>query len=145
MKKEDYHHLTSKYSFLSDYEERYRKGLLDFINEAFEKHGGEFEYKCPTHDSWKEADENDEFFAMDDLPVFLNISVVDDNNHEVYPYRITQTNGAMYKAIEVCGYDWYDSDWVEHMEASYDIDSLQSIAAFINAVLLQEQESQEDE
>lgn len=142
MEKKDYYHLTSKFTNAEELGERYRKELLDFINEAFEKHGNEFEYKCPTHNSWKEKneDEDDEFDAMNDLPVSLEIPVVDDNDHEVYPYRITRTICATYNAINIDGYDWYDSDWVVNMAAIQDIDTLQSIATFINAVLEQEQE-----
>lgn len=147
MEKKDYLSLASKYSSLSDYQERYRKDLLDFINEAFDKHDNVFDYKCPTHESWKEKnkDEDDEFDAMDDLPVYLTIWVDDDGGHEVYPYRIRQSVGCTgCKNIEVDGYDWYDCEFVEARESNSDIDTLQSIAEFINAVLKQEQEQMED-
>ena len=49
MEKKDYLNLQSKYSYLQDLQKRYRKELIDFIDEAFEKHGNEFEYKCDTH------------------------------------------------------------------------------------------------
>ena len=80
MEKKDYLSLQSKYALATDYQERYRKELLDFINKAFEMHGNEFEYKCDTHDTWQEKneDEEDEFDAMNDLPACVTIWVDDD-------------------------------------------------------------------
>lgn len=144
MKKEDYHHLTSKYSFLSDYENRYRKELISFINEAFEKHDNVFELKCTTHDSWKEADEDNEFDAMNDLPVYLMVDNQCDGLDEVYITRAERT-GEYGNAIYIDGYDYSIGEFVEDYYTNSYIDDLQSIAAFINAVLIQEQESQEDE
>lgn len=147
MEKKDYLSLASKYSSLSDYQERYRKDLLDFINEAFDKHDNVFDYKCPTHESWKEKDEDgdDEFDAMYDLPVYLTVWVDDDGGHEVYPYRIRRCiYESGYRSIEVDGWDWTNSKFMEARESNSDIDTLQSIAEFINAVLKQEQEQMED-
>lgn len=143
MEKYDYYHLTSKFTNAEELGERYRKELLDFINEAFEKHGNEFEYKCPTHNSWKEKnkDEDDEFDAMNDLPTYLSIWPEDDGGHEVHIYRIRQSvYESGYRFFEVDGWDWNNSEFVEAWEPNSDIDTLQSIATFINAVLEQEQE-----
>lgn len=147
MEKYDYYHLTSKFANAKELGERYRKELLDFINEAFDKHGNEFEYKCPTHNSWKEKneDEDDEFDAMNDLPAYITIWPEDDGGHDVHLYRIRKSvDCAGCKNIEVDGYDWYDCEFVEDMDTVCDIDTLQSIATFINAVLEQEQEQMED-
>lgn len=142
MKKEDYYHLTSKYSFLSDYEDRYRKELISFINEAFEKHDNVFELKCTTHDSWKEAGKEDEFDAMEDLPTYIMVDNGNDGLDEVYITRAERTEGG---TIYIDGYDYSISEFVTGYYTNSHIDDLQSIASFINAVLLQEQESQEDE
>lgn len=144
MKKEDYLSLTSKYSFLSDYENRYRKELLDFINEAFEKHGDEFEYKCPTHDSWKEADKEGEFDFMNDLPVYIMVDNQCDRLDEVYITKAERTN-EYGNAIYIDGYNYSVGEFEENLYTNSYIDDLQSIAAFINSVLLQEQESQVEE
>lgn len=143
MEKKDYYSLQSKYSHLEDYREQYRKQLLDFINDAFEKHGNEFEYKCDTHGSWKEKNEDEEaeFDAMNDLPECVTIWVDDDGGHELYPTCIRQyesSSGGKY--IEADGWDWYDSGWVKYQQIHLSIDELQSVANFINAVLKQEQE-----
>ena len=148
MEKKDYLSLQSKYSLAIDYQERYRKELLDFIHEAFEKHGNEFEYKCDTHATWQEKneDEEDEFDAMNDLPVCVTIWVDDDGGHEVYPTVIRQYGDSHgYKCIEADGWDWYDSSWVKYQQIHSSIDELQSVADFINAVLEQEQEEQVEE
>jgi hypothetical protein len=143
MERKDYLSLQSKYSCLADYQERYRKELLDFINDAFEKHGDEFEYKCDTHATWQEKNEDEEaeFDAMNDLPQCVTIWVDDDGGHEVYPTVIRQyvnsTTGS--KHIEADGWDWYDTDWVECQEIHPSLEELQSVANFINAVLEQEQ------
>lgn len=142
MEKKDYYSLQSKYSHLEDYREQYRKKLLDFINDAFEKHGNEFEYKCDTHATWmeKNEDEEAEFDAMNDLPECVTIWVDDDGGHELYPTCIRQyesSSGGKY--IEADGWDWYDSDWVKYQQIHPSIDELQSVANFINAVLEQEQ------
>ena len=117
--------------------------MIDFIHEAFEKHGNEFEYKCDTHATWQEKneDEDDDFDAMNDLPTCITIWVDDDGGHEVYPTAIRQyVDDSGYKTIEVDGWDWYDSDWVECQQVNSTIDELQPVAEFINAVLEQEQE-----
>lgn len=138
MERKDYLNLQSKYSFLVDQQERYRKDLLEFIEDAFKKHGNEFEYKCNTHSTWAEKNEDGCFDAMNDLPVYLNIGIDDNYIHEIYPYRIRQTSTTYgYTSIEVDGWDWYDSDWIS-LEANSTVDDLTSIAAFINAVLEQE-------
>ena len=101
-----------------------------------------FEYKCDTHDTWEEKneDENDEFCAMDDLPVSLTVWVDDDGGLEVYPIRIRQrVYSSGHKAILVDGWDWYSSDWMEEEEVYGTLDELEAIADFINAVLEQEQ------
>lgn len=144
MEKKDLLSLQSKYSYLSDYEERYRKELLDFVREAFEKHGGVFEYKCPTHGSWKEAeaDGNYDFDAMNDLPTCMTIWVDDDGGHEVYPVRIEEIKGceSLFDNFEVECYDWYDCEWQSYSWPHLGIDNLRSIADFIHAVLEQERE-----
>lgn len=142
MEKKDYYSLQSKYSHLEDYREQYRKQLLDFINDAFEKHGNEFEYKCDTHGSWKEKNEDEEaeFDAMNDLPECVTIWVDDNGGYELYPTCIRQyesSSGGKY--IEADGWDWYDSGWVKYQQIHLSIDELQSVANFINAVLEQEQ------
>lgn len=143
MEKKDYLNLQSKYSYLQDLQERYRKDLIDFIHEAFEKHNNEFEYKCDTHATWKEKndDEDADFDAMNDLPTCITVWVDDDGSHEVYPTVLRQYVDVLgYKHLEVDGWDWYDGDWVEFQQVNSTIDELQYVAEFINAVLEQEQE-----
>lgn len=142
MEKKDYQNLMNKYSFLADYENRYRKELLDFIHEAFEKHGDEFVLKPEGCDTWEERRKEEDFYAMDELPYYVDISEEDDNAHETHISRIVQTDGNCYKAIEVDGWDWYKDEWVKGREVSYNIDTLKSIADFINAVLEQEMEAE---
>lgn len=146
MEKKDYYHLTSKFANVEELGERYRKDLIDFIDEAFAMHDNVFEYKCTTHHSWKEADKEGEFDAMNDLPTYITIWPEDDGGHELHLYRIRQSvYKSGYRFFEVDGWDWNNSEFVEAWEPNSDIETLQSIAAFINAVLLQEQESQEDD
>ena len=144
MEKKDYLNLQSKYSYLQDLQERYHQHLIDFIHEAFEKHNNEFEYKCDTHATWQEKneDEDADFDAMNDLPTCLTIWVDDDGGHEVYPTVIRQYVGSDgLKSIEADGWDWYYSDWVKYQQVYSTVDELQSVAEFISAVLEQEQES----
>ena len=141
MEKKDYLNLQSKYSYLQDLQERYRKDLIDFIHEAFEKHNNEFEYKCDTHASWQEKneDKDDDFDAMNDLPMCITIWVDDDGGHEVYPTVIRQyVDGLGYKHLEADGWDWNCSCWVRYQQIYSTNDELQSVAEFINAVLEQE-------
>lgn len=142
MEKKDYFSLQSKFACLEDCLERYRKELLDFINEAFAMHGNEFVLKPEgDYDTWEERRKEEDFYAMDELPYYLNIGVDDDNAHETHISRVRQIERVSYKAIEVDGWDWYLNKWVEGCEIHYDIDSLAAVADFINAVLEQEQES----
>lgn len=141
MEKKDYFNLQSKYSYLQDLQERYHKDLIDFIHEAFEKHGDEFEYKCDTHATWqaKHEDDDAEFDAMNDLPTYLTVWVDDDGGHEVYPTVIRQyVDDTGYKHLEVDGWDWYDSCWAKYQQVHSTVDELQSVAEFISAVLEQE-------
>lgn len=144
MEKKDYLSLQNKYKLVAGYQYRYFKTLLDFVNEAFSLHGDEFEYKCDTHATWqqKNEDEDDDFDAMNDLPGCITVWVDDDGGHEVYPYRVRRyVDDTGDKTIEVDGWDWYESDWVEHQQVYGGTDELQAIADFIVAVLEQEQES----
>ena len=77
MEKKDYLNLQSKYSYLQDLQERYHHHLIDFIRESFEKHDNKFEYKCDTHATWQEKneDEDDDFDAMNDLPMCITVWV----------------------------------------------------------------------
>lgn len=138
MEKKDYLSLQSKYSFLTDYQKRYHKELLDFINEAFEKHGNEFKLKPEGCNSWEERRKEEDFYAMDELPYYLDIGVENDNAHETHISRVRQIERGNYKAIEVDGWDWCRDKWVEGCEIFYNIDSLKAVADFINAVLEQE-------
>lgn len=138
MGKNDYKEMKKKYDKVCYLENEYRRNLVEYINDAFEKHG-EFEFKCNTHESWQKADEVGEFDAMEDLPVYVNIGVDDDGIHEVYPYRIRENKtDYAYKYIEVDGYDRNDQCFVERWDAYSDIETLSSIALFIDSVLGQE-------
>ena len=140
MEKKDYFSLQSKYALVADCQERYRKELLDFINEAFEMHGNEFEYKC-DHATWQEKKEAEEasFYAPDLLPVYLMIEVDDHGTRdEIYIYRIRQTcTDSGNRKIVVDGYDFCTQHFVQNLEAYSNMDSLQAIATFINAVIEQ--------
>ena len=79
---------------------------------------------------------------MEDLPTYIMVDNGNDGLDEVYITRAERTEGGF---IYIDGYDYSIGDFVEGYYTNSHIDDLQSIAAFINAVLLQEQESQEDE
>ena len=113
MEKEDYLSLQSKYSFLRDYEERYRKELLDFIHDAFDKHGGVFELKPEGCDTWEERKKEYGFNALDELPYYLLIGVDDDNSHEIHISKIMDVkSGWSYRGIKVDGWDWSEGAFV---------------------------------
>lgn len=144
MEKKDYFSLQSKYALVADCQERYRKELLDFINEAFEMHGNEFEYKCDTHATWQEKKEAEEasFYAPDLLPVYLMIEVDDyGRRDEIYIYRIRQTCTDSGNRIVVDGYDLCTQHFVLYWDIYSNIESLMAIAAFINAVSEQKTKS----
>ena len=139
MEKKDYLMLQRKYSFLKDYEERHRKELIEFVHIAFDKHNGVFELKPEGYSTWEERKKNEEFCPMDELPYYLLIGVKDDNSHEIHINRIRRVEYNWgYRSVEVDGWDWSESEFVEGMDASFDMDSLSTIAEFINAVLEQE-------
>lgn len=141
MEKKDYFGLHSKYSFLKDSEERYRNDLIAFIHEAFDKHGGVFELKTEGSISWEERAKDDEFNALDELPYYLLVGVDDDNSHEIHINRIHDFKTDLgYRNIDIDGWDWYDGKFVERCNMNYDIESLSTVADFINAVLEQEQQ-----
>ena len=139
MERIDYLCLHDVYSHLKYYEERYRKELIDFINDAFDKHGGPFELKPEGFETWEERKKEDDFNALDELPYYLLIGVDDDNSHEIHISKISQTNARLgIYSLEVDGWDWSESEFVERWDVNYDIESLSTIADFINAVLEQE-------
>lgn len=139
MERKDYLNFQSRYSNLTELEKRYRKELLDFINDAFEMHGDVFALKPEGCETWKERSKKLSFMPMDELPYYLTIGVDDDNSHEIHICRIHQgTNDLGMQYIEVDGWDWSDGMFVERWDAHYDIESLSTIAEFIDAVLEQE-------
>lgn len=139
MDKKDYLSLQSKYSFLQDYEERYRKDLMLYISDAFDNYGDVFELKPEGCDTWKARSKQEDFNAMDELPYYLLIGVEDDNSHEIHISRIRQgANDFGMQYIEVDGWDWSENEFVERWDVHYDIESLKTIADFINAVLEKE-------
>lgn len=139
MERSDYLNLQSRYAYLSDYMERYRKELVLFINDAFETHGGVFELKPEGCSTWLERSRNPDFDAMDELSYYLLIGVEDDNSHEIHISCIRQvTNDLGLLYIEVDGWDWSENEFVERWDVNYDTESLSTIASFINAVLEQE-------
>lgn len=141
MNRTEFLNIQSKYSFLQDRLELYRKELLDFINDAFAKHGGQFELNTDCGIEWVERSKNADFDAINELPYYLLIGVEDDNSHEIHINKIKQiTTDYGYNAIEVDGFDWSENDWVYGLDAYYDIESLTTISAFINGVLEQEYE-----
>ena len=141
MERKDYLCLHDVYSRLKDHEERYRKELLDFIYDAFDKHGGPFELKPEGCATWEERKKDDDFNALDELPYYLLIGVDGDNSHEIHISKIHDIRTDWgYRVIEVDGWDWSESEFVERWDAYYDIESLSTIADFINAALEQEQE-----
>ena len=136
--------LNEKYSRLQNWEEEYRKELISYINEAFAMHGNEFVLKPEGHESWKEADEADEFVAIDDLPTYVMIGDRHGDSHEIYPtriYREVDKGGSFMDYVD--GYDWTDGEFVEGWYPNSYNDDLASIATFIDAVL--EQEACDDE
>ena len=140
MERIDYLCLHDVYSHLKDYEERYRKELIDFINDAFDKHGGPFELKPEGCETWEERKKEDDFNALDELPYYLLIGVDDDNSHEVHISKIHDIKTDWgYRTIEIDGWDWSESEFVERWDMHYDIESLSTIADFIHAVLEKEQ------
>lgn len=141
MNRTEFLNIQSKYSFLQDRLELYRKELLDFINDAFAKHGGQFELNTDCGIKWAERSKNTDFDAINELPYYLLIGVEDDNSHEIHINKIKQiTTDFGYNTIEVDGFDWSENDWVYGLDAYYDIESLTTISSFINGVLEQEYE-----
>ena len=141
MEKKDYLNLQSKYTRLQNLEELYRKDLMLYISDAFDNYGDVFELKPEGCETWKERSKKLDFMPMDELPYYLTIGVEDDNSHEIHISRIHQgANDFGMQYIEVDGWDWSDCMFVERWDAHYDIESLKTIADFINAVLEQEQE-----
>ena len=139
MDKKDYLSLQSRYSFLQDYEERYRKDLKLYISDAFANYGDVFELKPEGCETWKKRSKQEDFNAMDELPYYLLIGVEDDNSHEIHISRIHQgTNDIGMQYIEVDGWDWSENEFVERWDAHCYTESLKTIADFINAVLEQE-------
>lgn len=139
MDKKDYLKLQSEYSLLQDYEERYRKDLVMYISNAFDNYGDVFELKPEGCDTWKARSKQEDFNPMDELPYYLLIGVEDDNTHEIHISRIHQgTNDFGLQYIEVDGWDWSENEFVEKWDAHYDLESLRTIADFINAILEQE-------
>ena len=133
--------LQRKYSFLKSYEERYKKELTEFICAAFAKHEAAFELKPTGCDTWSERSKSFDFLPMDELPyhVLERIGVDDDNSHEIHINRIRQVEHNWgYRTVEVDGWDRSEYEFVEGIDASFDLDSLSTIADFINAVLEQE-------
>lgn len=140
--------LNEKYVRILNWQDEYYKELREYINEAFAMHGNEFEYKCPTHPTWqkKNEDGDDEFYAMEDLPVYLACECGRSSTDELYPYRIYQeVDDTGMKNIFADGYEWNNGEWWKDCNLHDDTDSLESIASFINAVLEQETEGQEEE
>ena len=141
MEKNERLDLLYKYTYLKDREERYRIDLMNYIYDAFDKHGGVFELKPDGCHTWEERKKEEDFNALDELPYYLLIGVDDDNSHEIHISKIRDLRGDYgYKAIEVDGWDWSESEFVERWDMHYDIESLSTITDFINAVLEQEQE-----
>ena len=141
MEKKDYLNLQRRYADLKNREEMYLKDLLKYIDEAFDNHDNLFEYKCDTHDTWEEKAIDEDFDAMDELPICLTVWIDDDGGHEIYPISIRQeVYGSGVKEILVDGWDWYDNDWRKNQQVYPTLSELESIAGFINAVLEQEQE-----
>ena len=133
--------LNEKYARILNWHDEYLKELWEYINEAFAMHDNVFEYKCPTHDSWKEADKAGTFDAMEDLPTYLMVDNGLDGLDEVYITRAERTDFSIY----IDGYDHSISEFVTDYYTNSHIDDLQSIASFINAVLEQDTEGQEEE
>ena len=141
MKKKDYSSLQSKYSFLKDLDERYRKKMLSFFNDAFDKHGDVFELKPEGCATWEERRKCLDFFPMDELPYYVTIDVGDGCSHEIHISCIRRKkNEYGYSHIEFDGWDWNDCCFVKAMRSYYDLESLSVIADFINEVLQQEQD-----
>lgn len=136
MEKKDYLNLQSKYSYLQDLQERYRKDLIDFIHEAFEKHNDEFKYKCKTHRSWEamSEDENECFCAQDDLPVCL--SVYDTDFHPTC-IRLKRYDDER-KIILVNGFNWTEDEWQKNRKVLETLPNLEAVADFMKEVLEQE-------
>lgn len=141
MKKKDYSSLQSKYSFLKDTEELYRKKLFSFFIDAFEKHGGVFELKPEGCATWEERKKALDFFPTDELPYCVALEVKDGELHEIYISRIRQKICEYgVSLIELDGWDWQDCDFVKGCSSYYNLESLSVIADFINGVLQKEQD-----
>ena len=140
MKKKDYSSLQSKYSFLKDTEERYRKDLMSFFNDAFKKHGGVFELKPEGCATWEERRKRLDFFPMDELPCYVT-GGKNGNSHEIHISCVRQKrNGFGGSYIELDGWDWNDGCFVKGWRLEYDLESMSVIADFISDVLQQEQD-----
>ena len=140
MEKKDYLDFQSRYERLKNCEEIYRKDLLKYINEAFEKHGDVFEMKPEGCDTWQERQKEEDCNILDELSYYVDLFLCDENNHETHIYRVSNVESLVGKVIRVDGWDWYDERWIRGCGVHYDLNTLSTIVDFINAVLEQEQE-----
>lgn len=133
--------LNEKYQRIQNWQDEYRKELISYINEAFAMHGNEFVLKPEGYDSWEEADEEEE--GLDVSAHFGTYFELEDRHgytHEIYPTRIYRKKPGNALTDYVDGYDLNEGEFVEGWYLNCDVESLSSIAWFINAVLEQEQE-----
>ena len=140
MEKKDYLSFAGRYALLKNREELYRKELEGFIDDAFKMHGNEFVLKPDDgFETWEEADESDE--GLDVCSRFDMYFEVEDKYghvHMIYPTRIYRTK-ADYRVEYVDGYDYEECKFVEGWVFVRELDALETVAWFINAVLEQEQ------
>lgn len=133
--------LNKKFQGLQNLVDKCYDGLRTYINDALDAHSDEFVMKPEGCNSWEERSKQDCFNAMDELPYYVLIAVEDDNAHEIHISRVTRTHkGYGWQVIEVDGWDWSENSWVCGWNFHGDLESLFTVATFINAVLEQESE-----
>lgn len=129
--------LNKKYRRLQNWHKKYRDELIAYIKEAFDIHRNEFVLKPKGCQTWEERSKADDFEAMEELPYYLLIGVEDGNLHEIHISRICR-HPIGFLRIDFDGWDWNENEFVERWEVFYDLESLSTIAEFINAVFEQE-------
>lgn len=130
--------LNEKYQRIWHWYKEYSKEVISYINEAFAMNGNDFALKPARFETWQEAEDSEEFDAMEDLPTYVNIWDRHGFSHEIYITRAYRDSDG--GTIYVDGYDFTDGAFVEGWHINDNTSDLVSIAEFINAVFEQEAE-----
>lgn len=139
MEKKDAQILINGIDSVNQRHENLCQELKELVDKAFAAHGGVFEFKCDTHPTWQQRDDEGELEVSEDLCGCVTVWIEDDGGHELYPTVIRQyTDDCGFRQIEADGYDWNESEWVEYQQLGNNVDDLLWMTGFIKACLAQE-------